>query len=218
MDTTGVGGVLSRSQSSILSPKMYCEGRGRERIIQVREHEQTGERFNARDSITRPCRTTFSSHSKHFLPVMNASTHRPELEDIQILYVAVPHVTRTYPFPPNNFRPRYNTFYSPLLPDPPSRQGLPGDFFVALEHVYLKDEKGRWKVAHFSCQVSHPYIDNLFLCYDEWGPCWTPSPLPRNPRPGFCPISVSTHFYATLALHHRRQGNDLNDPIYVDHD
>lgn len=156
---------------------------------------------------------------------MNASTHQL-FEDVEVLYIAVPHIKRAYPsHVPNNFEECYSTFYSQNFPVPPTRQGIPGDFFVATEDVYLNDEQGHWKVAHFSRLISHPCIDNLFLCYDRWGPLWTtrsPSPLSlRISSSGFRPISVSTHFYATLALYHRQQshceqGNVPNDPIYVD--
>lgn len=153
---------------------------------------------------------------------MNAS--EPPLDsDVQIVQIAVPNVYRVYPFPvPHPFKKRYDTFYSQTFPDPPTRQGSPGDFFVGREHVYMKDGQNRWKIAHFSISVSHPFLDNVFLCYDGWGPLWTRTPLlPRSASFALLPIPVSAHFYSTLTLYHRQQahsgrGNNPNDPISIE--
>lgn len=154
---------------------------------------------------------------------MNASEPSGPLDsDVQILQVTVPHITRAYPFRvPRHFRQHYSSFYSQNLQEPPTGQGIPGDFYIGVEHIFLKDGQSRWKVAHFSRPVSHPFLDDVFLCYDAWGPLWTRSPLPPcSPSSDWLPIPVSLHFYSTLTLAHRQRahlqrGNDPDDPILV---
>lgn len=125
---------------------------------------------------------------------------------LQIVGIKVPHVTRES----HTLDSPYTIYHSLLFPDPPGREGEPGDFFVGSQfYVYYKSERRHWVRAHFNILVYHPLVDNLFLSHDELGPIWTESDS-LLPEPI---IPVGIQFHCAVAVLRRQQGRD--DPIFV---
>lgn len=140
---------------------------------------------------------------------------------LEIVGLAVPHVTMVYPLPgPTR---TYTLYYSQLFEEAPD-QGSTGDLYVSRTTIYYKTHNDCWNTCHFNKEVVHPSIEGLYLSYDEYGPCWARGTWTRRPfREQLLPYQIVAccHRMIEYNQHEQQQqgpGSNANEPIEIDLD